>query len=183
MARRRYRKFYRRSKGRWSANIKNVDKTATFNFTGAEITQGGTLWLSDLMAENPAQTDNTVSQTYTVKNFDFSFYIEHGNNLTFLENFCCFIVYVPQGFTVDENIIKTHPEWIMAMRFIGETKNDTTQQYYLPFRVKTRMARKLNTGDSIHFLITGVRDPYNTSTNTAVVISVKGIVRWWTKAN
>lgn len=105
------------------------------------------------------------------------------NNLQYLENFCCYIVYVPQGFTVDEDIIKTHPEWIMAMRFIGQIRGDTTSQYYLPFRVKTRMARKLNTGDGVYFLVTGIRDPHSTNANVNMTLYVKGTARWWTKAN
>lgn len=183
MAKKRYRKYYRRSRGRWSANIKNVSKTATYNLQSSEVQAGGTLWISDLLAENPAQTDNTVSQTYTVKNFDFSFYVEYKNSITFLDNFACYIVYIPQGFNLDQDVIRTHPEWIMAMRYIGQPEDDTQQQYHLPFRIKTRMARKLNTGDQVHFLVTGTRDPYQTSSPQTVIIDVKGLVRWWTKAN
>ena len=183
MARKRYRKYYRRSRGRWSANIKNVSKTATYTLGPSELQAGGTVWLSDLLAENPAQSDNSVSQIYTVKNFDFSFYLEDRNNQPYLENFCCYIVYIPQGFTIDNDVIRTHPEWILAMRYIGQSKGDTTAQYYLPFRIKTRMARKLNTGDAIHFLVTGSRDPYDTNATQTVIIDVKGVVRWWTKAN
>lgn len=183
MAKKRYRKYYRRSRGRWSANIKNVNKTATFNLSAAEVQAGGTLWLSDLLAENPAQVDNSVSQIYTVKNIDFSFYIEYKNAITFLDNFSCYIVYIPQGFTLSEDVIRTHPEWIMAMRYLGQPKGDDQQQMHLPFRIKTRMARKLNTGDQIQFLVVGTRDPYNTNNAIPVILDVKGLVRWWTKAN
>ena len=189
MARRRYRKSYRRPKGRWCSNIKNVNKTATYTITAAQQVAGGTLWMSDLLAENPAQADNTVSQIYTVKNFDISFFLEYDCNSPtttgFLDGFACYIVYVPQGFTVNNEIINTHPEWIMAMRYVGEPKNDTTeQQQFLPFRIRSRMARKLNTGDGIYFLAVGRRDPIQVATTTITLnLDTKGLVRWWTKAN
>lgn len=184
MAKKRYRKYYRRSRGRWAANIKNVNKQASLTFSTAEMAAGGTLWMSDLLAENPAQADNSVSQIYTVKNFDFSFYIENDTAYnSVLDNFSCYIVYIPQGFELTNDVIRTHPEWIMAMRYIGQSKQDSQEQQYLPFRIKTRMARKLNTGDQIHFLVVGTRDPATYSSAVTIKLDVKGLVRWWTKAN
>ena len=185
MARRTRRKYYRRSRGRWCANIKNVYKVATYNLSQAQLVAGGTLWASDLLAENPAQSDNTVSQIYTTKNFDFSFYIESAEIANFLDGFSCYIVYVPQGFTLSNEIITTHPEWIMGVRFIGQPKEDTQQQQNLPFRIKSRLARKLNTGDSIHFLTIGRRDPVPGATAGTfdLNLKIKGLVRWWTNAN
>lgn len=186
---RRYRKYTRRSRGRWSSNIKNINKVANYSISADELSQGGTLWFSDLLTENPAQTDNSVSQTYTVKNFDFSFYIDSYiaasqiNQATLLDNFSCYIIFVPQGFTLSPDVIRTHPEWIMAMRFIGQPKADSEQQQFLPFRIKTRMARRLNTGDAIHFLAIGTRDPFTYTLGTALNLQCKGLVRWWTKAN
>lgn len=183
MARRRYRKYYKRSKGRWSANIRSVINSTV---TAAN----GNFYGSLVLATNPAQNTSTVSQQYTVKNIEFSFQIETTDaNQTFrngVESLCAFIMYVPQGMTVTTDYITQHPEYIMAHRFLGSpdielpnTSETPTQVFRNPLKIKTRMARRLQTGDSIIWLITG----NNSSGIGNINLNVNGLIRWWTKAN
>ena len=59
---RRYRKYYRRRGGRWNSNIKRIKSQYAIaeGLTGDSIT----------IAQNPGQNDQTVGQTFTVKNVE-----------------------------------------------------------------------------------------------------------------
>ena len=179
----RYRKYSRRfrSKGRWSANIKTINTTIP-------ASQGSFYAAQDLCV-NPSQSDSTVSQQYTVKNIELSFEIETtslNSSFSDVENLVAYIMFVPQGYQVTETLPNTHPEWIMAYRFqgspnveVGYVTNATPlQPGRQPFRVKTRMARRLQTGDKVVLLITGT-----SNSETTRNLPINGIVRWWTKAN
>ena len=172
-------RYYKRN--RWSANIKKLISNGN--------AQGNSDFYTTIdLCLNPVQTDTTVSQQYTVKNVEFSFEIELGVNANDIENLCGYILYVPQGYYVSsDSIITNHPEWIMAMRYYGSASSDismissnnlTGSGYSKVFKIKTRLARRLQTGDKILFLVTG------TNQNSNVVdVAVRGIARWWTKAN
>lgn len=90
-------------------------------------------------------------------------------------------MYVPQGMSVTVDYPQQHPEYIMAYRFIGSPENESTAAasgVRNPLRIRSRLARKLQTGDSIIFLLVGV------NTGTANLdVDIHGLVRWWTKAN
>lgn len=180
MAKRSYKKRYYRRKGRWSANIKTITNN-TIN-----IPANSTFYGTQDLCTNPAQTDSTVSQQYTVKNIELTFELEMNNvnAAANVESLVGYIMYVPQGYTITETIPGTHPEWIMAYKFIGSPTIDDTSNNYpiqnprLPVRLKTRMARRLQTGDKIIFIITGSSSATSTSQ-----LTVNGLIRWWTKAN
>ena len=180
MARKSKRRFYRR-KGRWSANIKTLTKSSL-------TTDVGTFFGVTDLCQNPIQVDSTVSQQYTVKNTEVSFEIEGSNtnpgNSLGVEGLVCSIMFVPQGLTVTETYPNTHPEYIMAYRFLGSPNIELDANEggkFLnpgrnPIKVKTRLSRRLQTGDKIILLIVG-------SSDVSTSLSFNGIVRWWTKAN
>lgn len=176
MAKYRRRRYRYKNKGKWSVNISEINNE---EITALPGNFSGTTTLTT----NPAQTNTTVSQIYTVKNFEINFTID-GLNAVALEGITCYIMYVPQGMNVSELYHIQHPEYIMTYKFLGsptpegsgETGNSF--QYYQPFRIKTRMARRLQTGDSIILFIKG----YNQST-TNHAFNISGLIRWWTKAN
>lgn len=176
----RFRKYSRRNRGRWSANI------ATIQPTTVNAPANSSFYNYITLCENPVQINTTVSQQYTVKNVEFSYQIEASTNSNGVnvEGLSCYIMYVPQGMTITETYPNNHPEYIMAYRFLGspdiERPNDTgfNTPGRLPPKIRTRLARRLQTGDSIIFLLTGLN---NTSSNSGVIID--GLVRWWTKAN
>lgn len=185
MAKRRYRR-YRRRRGRWAANIVEIDKVQTLLNPGTEPYFG----IYETLATNPNQSNNTVSQAFTVKNFDINFTLE-GNayGQSYYENMTAYIMFLPQGYTVTRDYNLEHPEYILNYKYLGspttqqsevtpETNNSTETQHYQPFRIKTRMARKLQTGDSIILFIKGYHQG-----NTSAQFQLRGLIRWYSKAN
>ena len=175
-------RYYKRN--RWSANIRKLNATGDANSYSSFYTVIN-------LCQNPQQADNTVSQQYTVKNTEFSFEIELGVNSNDIENLCGYILYIPQGYYINnDTVITNHPEWIMAMKYYGSASNDNFltgngstssvvgSNYSKVFRIKSRLARRLQTGDSIVFLVTGSNEGA-----TGVEVKIRGIARWWTKAN
>lgn len=173
MARRRYRRSYRR-RGRWCSNIQELPQTSysiTQNPFGDSIT----------LVTNPIQATTGVSQIYTVKNIEVSMVAEVNESSTGLNNIedlTYYIMYVPQGMNLTTDYNLEHPEYIMAYKYIGSPSSDGDQQYQ-PIRVKTRLSRKLNTGDQIILFFKG-RVSVGTAQNA---FTLGGLVRWWTKAN
>lgn len=170
-----------RSKGKWSSNITFIP-SQNINFA-PNTTSYGVFTL----CENPAQSNASVSQQYTVKNIYFNFEMETNSaaSATNIECLTGFIMFVPQGMTVNANYPKQHPEYIMAMRFYGSPIFETSGTDYNnngvrnPLSIKTRLSRRLNTGDSIIFLLTGD----NQNASTQMNLQINGVIRWWTKAN
>lgn len=161
-----------RSKGRWSSNIKTL--TAQSITASANSSFFST---SDLCA-NPIQVESSVSQQYTVKNIELSYEIET-DNFYYIEGLTAYIMYVPQGMTITETYPNQHPEYIMAYRFLGSPNRDEgTTPNRLPSRIKTRLARRLQTGDKIVLLIVGLNEY-----NSQQTLKFNGLIRWWTKAN
>lgn len=173
MARRRYRR-YRRRTGRWAGNIK------TINYQTLSAPPGSFSGVIDL-ATNPVQSDSTVTQTYTIKNIELTYQIDYiPSTIDYnIEALCAYIMYVPEGYIVTETLPNLHPEWIMAYRWLGEPDIDGTQPGRLPSKIKTRMARRLQSGDKVVLLITGS----NRSSSNTYNLQVSGLLRWWTKAN
>lgn len=174
MARRRYRRYRRRS-GRWSANIQEVS-----NLVGAPP---GQFYTNETILLNPPQSPSLVTQTYTVKNIEISFNIDNESNssgsLQSIEAISAYIMYVPQGMTVTIDYNLQHPEYIMAYKYLGSPAYDFNGQQYQPFKVRTRLARKLQSGDNVVLFLKGI----NQSGTDTIPLRISGLVRWWTKAN
>lgn len=179
MARTRRSKRYYKKKGRWSANISRIENT---NLTALSGEWNGNLTL----CSNPVQLQSTVSQQFTVKNIEmwFNFEVAGDTYAKNIEAITAYIMFVPQGMNYQVNdYAEKHPEYIMAMRYFGSPEKEVTEGYIAegirnPLRMKTRMARRLQTGDSVILYIQG----YNQS-NQSIQIKVDGVIRWWTKAN
>ena len=173
MARKNYRRRYYRRKGRWSANIKNLSDQET-------VTQGVFGNSVDLCL-NPIQNDITVSQQYTVKNIELSVFLEVPNSTTnyerLIEGVEHYIMYVPQGMNLTTDFNLEHPEYIMAYNYQGNPSSDEGQLGY-KLKIKSRMARRLQTGDRIIYFYKA-----QNSSQNSITINVRGLVRWWTKAN
>lgn len=174
MARRRYSRRYRRRSTRWSPNIANLLSTVA---APADSSFYGTIEL----ATNPVQSNQSVSQSFTVKNVELTLQLECVNGYNWLENCAGYIMYVPQGMNITVDYPQQHPEYIMAYRFIGspDYESANTASTRNAVRVRTRLARKLQTGDSIIFFIAGV----NITNANSFSVEIHGLVRWWTKAN
>lgn len=181
MAKKRSRRRYY-GKGRWAPNIQEINYLE--NVVG-QISSTGTFSRTATLVTNPAQNNLTTSNLYTVKNIEATFEVSFGqfggiDSLAGKEGICCYIMFVPQGMNVSEDYNKQHPEYIMNYKYIGSPMDDNNQ-YRNPIRVKTRLARKLNTGDSIILFVKGFTD--SDSTEDRYVFQINGLVRWWSKAN
>lgn len=194
---RRYRRAYRRFRksGRWAVNIQEVENT---------ISAPAGVWyhVEDIMV-NPSQVNTFSSQTYTIKNVEFSFTLQYEGEDWIgrhLENVVCYIMFVPQGMTVTKDFNIQHPEYIMAYKLIGSPQNEytigtvqpsdsglpnqqirstTPGQQFQPMKIKTRLSRKLQTGDSVILFVKGG----NQSIAVGTALRLCGVLRWWTKAN
>ena len=167
----RYRKYSRRNRPKWSSNINH--------HTGEIVTApaSSTFFNTIVLSFNPIQQNTSVPQVFTVKNVEFTGQFETTNTTTTIEGLCAFIMFVPQGMNITASYDTDHPEYIMAMRYFGSPSLDNETKF-APIRIKTRLSRKLNTGDSIVLYLKG----YNVGTANAN-LEYSGITRWWTKAN
>lgn len=178
MARKSYKKRYYK-KGRWSANILKIQNTTLQAAAGN--------WSSyTILTSNPIQSNTTVSQQYTVKNVELTFQMETGDALgRQLESITVYIMYVPQGMNIGDDYHIQHPEYIMAYRFIGSPEYEQPSidgplaiGVRNPLKVKTRLSRRLQTGDSIIAYFEGTNQ-----SSDPEEININGLIRWWTKAN
>lgn len=181
MARRRYRRYHRRS-GRWSTRLQNI--------SGSQSVSGQNQFVIYYnLAQNPAQSPETVSQKYTVKNLNLQLQLEQPNgetNIYSVENLQAFIMFIPQGFiptgvpSAYADVPYQHPEWILAHRFFGSVQSETTGTTpgYPALRLRSRLARKLDTGDRIVVIILG-----NSTTSNTTTLDYYGLVKYNTKAN
>lgn len=174
----RYRKYSRRYHPKWSPNISQISTTSI-------AAAAGSFHFNYTLCTNAPYTQGTVTQANTVKNMELTFYIDSADQTSaiYIEDVTAYIVYVPEGYSNYGNLPFQHPEWILAYKFLGspstELSNTSVQgQQYQPTRIKSRLARKLQSGDSIHLLILGT----NTYTST-MHFDIHGLIRWWTKAN
>lgn len=179
MAKRRYRR-YRRARGKWAANIKRI--------AGDGVVSANTPFVDYItVAQNPEQEDTAVSQIFRVKNIEIACQVE--TQKPQVENLEYYIMYVPEGYPLpeDRSLPIKHPEWIMAYKFIGNATSSsaissssiylTNENAQVP-RIRTRLTRKLQSGDQIVFVVCG----YNKTTDNLNVF-YNGLLRWWTKAN
>ena len=173
---RRYRKYTRR-RHIWSSRLQN--------FSGEQLAaQNVDFVIYYNLCSNPVQTQDTVSQKYTVKNINCQMEIAGpGLEMGSIENLQAFICFIPQGYvptgtpSAYADVPYNHPEWIMAHRYFGSCQNDSVP-YYPPLRLRTRLARKLDTGDRIVLIILGKNNYQGTAQ-----IEYQGVVKYVTKAN
>lgn len=177
----RYRNYNRRRHVRWSPNIQRINEEYELGYTSTNINNAITI------AQNPVQSTSGVSQKFTVKNVEVSlqlsaFPVSGGNPI--LDGIEYYIMYIPQGYSIGPNLPLEHPEWILAYKYLGKGSNTFSPgspNEQIP-KIKTRLARKLNTGDSIVLMYHANQITALTSGNSWV-IGAKGLVRWWSKAN
>lgn len=176
----RYRKYSRRRRRVWSTRLQN--------FNGSQSVGANQQYIIYYnLCTNPAQSDTTVSNKYTVKNINAQIELELDyatGGQTSVENLQAFIMFIPQGFiptgvpSAYADIPYQHPEWILAHRFYGSPVAGDTSPGFPPLRMFSRLARKLDTGDRIVLIILG-----NNSNNVSTTLDYRGLVKYNTKAN
>lgn len=168
--------IYKKRKEKWSPNLNEFSSNVTFGINSVTT-------FDTTICTNPEQTNIGVPQTFTVKNFEITFYCEGGRTeAAEIDDLCAYIMFVPQGYQITNDINTQHPEWILNYKFIGspyvEANQDGIYNYTIPYRVKSRLSRKLNTGDKIVLILKGFNKNFNERT-----VQFHGLMRWWTKAN
>lgn len=161
---------YTGRKTRWASCIND--------FTGNQTAEPSSEFciVTDL-ALNPAQAATTVAQEYTIKNVELQFDVESSDGDD-IESVKVFVMFVPQGMTVDKKYFKYHPEYILAYKYYGSCTGVLNGGIRNPLTVKSRLARKLNTGDKIVLIMQGQNNK-----SAQVAIALSGIVKWNAKAN
>lgn len=161
---------YSGKKTRWASCIND--------FTGSETAAASSEFcIPTDLALNPIQAATSVSQEYTIKNVEVQFEVESSDGEN-IENVKLFVMFVPQGMTVDKDYFKFHPEYILAYKYYGSCTGALNSGTRNPLSVKSRLARKLNTGDKIVLILQG-----NNTKNAQVALTLSGIVKWNAKAN
>lgn len=172
------RRYYKK-KTSYSPNITRVGPNS-FNIAAQTRDIGITT-----LVENQVYDPNRSNNIITVKNPELSIEFEANNSL--IESCTAYIMFIPEGYTTTLDTPTQHPEWIMAYKYFGSPNYDTsitqsssqTNNSKYVNKIKTRLSRRLNTGDRIILLVEGT----NTSTQTAYEMRYQGLIRWWTKAN
>lgn len=137
------------------------------------------------LTSNPAQSDDSVSIKYTVKNINLQLELESNEGFAgTVENLQAYVMFIPQGFIPTgtpgayADVPFQHPEWIMAHRFYGSAQLDASTHGFPPVRLRSRLARKLDTGDRVVVIILG-----NNTGTTSQTLDYRGLVKYNTKAN
>lgn len=172
---------YRRRSGKWAPSIVKVSNQLTAST--------GEWYQYEELCTNPVQVVTGVAQTFTVKNFEITFTLETSYTED-LESITAYIMYVPQGMSISATYFQDHPEYIMAYKYLGSPTskyyvsagsgsfNQFENQNFQPTRIRTRLSRKLQTGDSIILYLQGSNESSSNKT-----FKLDGIIRWWSKAN
>lgn len=168
--------IYKKRKEKWSPNINEFSSEVTFGINGVTV-------FDTTICTNPAQNNTSVPQTFTVKNFEITFYCEgDATGVSEIDDLCAYVMFIPQGYQITNDINIQHPEWILNYKFIGspyiEARTSQTFNYTIPHRVRSRLSRKLNTGDKVVLILKGTNKNFDERT-----VQFHGLMRWWTKAN
>ena len=172
--RRTYRKAYPRKK--WASNIGN--STLTMNVPGNSTYAAGAAF-----ALNPAQSPSTVSNSFVVKNVKLSIepIVASPSSPAGLNQLIAAIMYVPQGYVVGPSILNEHPEWLMAVKYLGDGMSIDTldvQNRQKPFTVSSRLSRRLQTGDSVQLVLFA-----QNSTSGEIPVAFRFLAQWWTRSD
>lgn len=147
MPRRYYRRRYGgyRKRRKWSPTF--VDGTFTISFPSQTSAFQGTT-----LCANSSNIGNNVPVSTIIKAKNFKMVVDIGNipTSTSVNNFLLAIMFLPQGFTGSYNLPKEHPEWILAWRTV-----DANFSSLQNVQISSRLARNLNSGDSIILFVSG----------------------------
>ena len=170
MARYRRKRYYRK-RARYSPNIVRIGPNS-FNIQ-PQTREFGVTTLIENQGYDPSRSNTII----TVKNPELSIEFENsGNGLTNIESCTAYILFIPEGYTAGINTPIQHPEWIMAYKFYGSPNYDGGFSKFVN-KIKTRLSRKLNTGDRIVLLV----EATNTSQQYESTMEYQGLVHQRTK--
>ena len=183
--RRRYRTIVRAPKKKWCSNMREIELPVTN--TDTTVTSVSNYMM---LAENKSEISAPTPIVVKTGNFKLQadFYINFTGTSTSQQiaaNAQLYIIYVPEGMTVNtytaaSNIVKNHPEWIMAWRYFDVKQgpiNVNTLADGGKISMTSRLKRNLNSGDAIYAVLLVQSLP------SLVNMSVRGMCQFWSCAN
>ena len=137
-----YKRYYKRMypRKRWASNIKSDTVVIPLpnNATSAEDTV--------LLCQNAAQTSTPTPVVLKFGRVKFKGDIRFSqNNVAQFTSVNVFIVFVPQGNTLNTSLISNHPEYVMGWTCCSLDTGSS-------FSLTTTLKRNLNSGDSVQVL-------------------------------
>ena len=65
----------------------------------------------------------------------------------------CYIMYVPQGYTLAVTTPVDHPEWVLSWRAVDVSMASTLVTFHNNITMSSSLSRNLNSGDSVKLLV------------------------------
>lgn len=166
--------YKKRPRTRWSVNIQPIQ-------IEEPVGTSQNVFAYQTLCANPSKTNNhPIEQLFTVKNIEFSFRVVFDalSNAKYdgIRDLTAYVMYVPAGGVLDNDLPISHPEWVMAYKFLGTPL--VTMNENAPLKIRSRLARKLHSGDYIMFLLKGTN-----SGGTTFTLQINGLVKYYTKSN
>lgn len=164
----------RRARKHWAPCINKLQNSIQLANTA------GDFYFFSVLATNPQQATNNISRPIVVKNCEFTYKIDC-TNAARVNDVQIYMMYVPEGHQITDNLPYQHPEWILAYSFQG-APDGPGPDYSVssPKKIRTRLARRLQTGDNVILLVNGFS---NHTESNPITLSIKGLARYWTHAN
>ena len=164
----------------WNADDMNLnmpDVSTTTSYTKAVTNQQ--------LIVNPQLTGTNVSTSVVkVKNVKVQLStsgIPDASNLS-VYTMQLAIIFCPEGITPSSDILERHPEWIMAYKMLTLDASTTIP---INFSISSRLARNLNSGDTIYLTAITRRASAETpaQNQTGLFMPCYYTVQYWTCVN
>lgn len=196
------RRYYRRTrtvrpKKKWATNITRLigQQSAIVNILPKAQAEYTHYLYSSALVTNSATTSIPTPTILKCGNFKLkgdlriAYSLEGGGTTVTIAGCVAYIVYVPEGYDVNAQIVYQHPEWIMAwtpvdMNLVGS--NVSTSQDVQKFSISSRLKRNLNSGDRVMLLMDILFAPSSTlvaAVNADILFTPAIGVQYWTCAN
>lgn len=177
---RRYRRtIVRAPKKKWGSNFQGITMTMT---NGTQ--QPAVVHYSNILAQNKTESNAPTPVILKTGNFklqaDFTVQAENDDIVVHL---FMYIIFVPEGLAPASsleaaNLIRNHPEWVMAWKMVdGSPVDRTLTAGFQKISISSRLKRNLNSGDSVYAIaICNELAP-------GATVKVQGQCQFWTCAN
>lgn len=178
MARRYYRRrtVAVRPKKKWASNIQLINQAGDRPRYVIELCSNST--------QSTSPTPVVVKTGNFKLRLDAQVSTSGGMSITNWPSVSYYVMYLPEGFEFTASpshaellsFITKHPEWIMAYSVAGSNTTTSSKWDLETCTFSSRLKRNLNSGDKI--VLIAVQEEDN-----AVLLNVRGVVRFWTCAN
>jgi len=143
-----YRRNYGSNKKKWASFMKAAS-SPTISVPGS----GSAFGAVDLVV-NSAESATPTPTIIKCKHFKASIdtYVTSSTS-TQIGPLVCYIMYVPQGYTLATTTPIDHPEWVMSWRAVDVSLATTLVTFHNNITMSSSLSRNLNSGDSVKLII------------------------------